>query len=82
MKKKFNIEVKMAERWIPHFLAMLNVMEAYGEMGCSREVGIYSDGDGDFRPEFYWDEKVCADSTLVTIVPKKENNGNVLYDAG
>lgn len=73
----FNLQVTMKTRWVPHFLAMLQTMQRYGEMGCSRQVGIYSDGDGDFRPKFEWD------STLPSIAePIVDESGNMLYDAG
>lgn len=49
---KFRIECEMKDRWIPHFLAMLKYMEYLGNIGSSREVTLYADGDGDFRPKF------------------------------
>lgn len=55
MNKKFNIQCEMPERWIPHFLGMLNKMEYLGKIGASRKITIYSDGDGDFHPKFTWD---------------------------
>ncbi|WP_432718085.1 hypothetical protein [Staphylococcus equorum] len=64
MKKKFTIEVEMEERWIDDFMSMLNKMEYLGSLGASRDVSIYSDGDGDFRPKFKADvdwEKVESD---------------------
>ncbi|ALM56770.1 hypothetical protein [Staphylococcus equorum] len=64
MKKKFTIEVEMKERWIDCFMSMLNKMEHLGNLGASRDVSIYSDGDGDFRPKFKADvdwEKVESD---------------------
>lgn len=65
MKKKFTIEVEMEERWIDDFMSMLNKMEYLGNLGASRNVSIYSDGDGDFRPKFKSDvdwEKVDSDA--------------------
>ena len=56
--KKFTIECEMKERWIPHFLGMLKKMEQLGGLGASRPVGIYADGDGDFRPKFKWDDSM------------------------
>lgn len=50
MKKKFTIEVEMEERWIDYFMSMLNRMEYLGNLGASRTVSIYADGD--FRPKF------------------------------
>ncbi len=54
--KEFTIKCKMNERWIPHFLGMLKRMEYLGNLGSSRWVGFYSDGDGDYRPKFEWDK--------------------------
>ena len=50
--KTFNIEVTMNERWIDDFCSMLKWMESCGNLGHSSIVGLYSDGDGDFRPKF------------------------------
>lgn len=55
MIKKFTIEVQMEERWVDYFMSMLNRMEHLGNLGASRTVSIYSDGDGDFRPKFITD---------------------------
>ena len=49
---KFTIECEMKKRWIPHFVGMLKIMQVLGGWGSSRVVGIFSDGDGDFRPKF------------------------------
>ena len=61
MIKKFKLKVIMEERWIPYFMSMLYCMERYGNLNCSGEVGLYSDGKGDFRPKFKtninWDTK-------------------------
>jgi len=54
--KEFTIKCKMNERWIPQFLGMLKLMERLGGLGGSRLVSFYSDGDGDYRPKFEWDE--------------------------
>ena len=81
-EKEFTITCKMKPRWIPHFLKMLKYMQSLGNSGSSREVCFYADGDGDFRPKFSWDSKICDDPTLITIKPKREHNGNVLFDAG
>jgi hypothetical protein len=55
---------------------MLKYMQYLGNVGSSREVAIYSDGDGDFRPKFEWDFEVEP------AYPKREVNGDRLYDAG
>lgn len=74
--KKFTVEVEMKERWIPHFLSMLHYMQGLGEMGSSRTVSFYADGDGDFRPKFkpsleYEEQE-----------PVRDDDGNRKYDAG
>jgi hypothetical protein len=74
--KEFTIKVKMQERWIPHFMSMLKYMEFLGNAGCSREVGIYADGDGDFRPKFE------ADIEWEKKDPVKDDHGDRMYDAG
>lgn len=79
MKDEQTIEIKvtMRKRWIPHFLAMLKYMEQLGRLGSSREVTFYSDGDGDFRPKFKWDENLPSDAQAI-----KDDNGNKFFDAG
>jgi hypothetical protein len=74
--KKFTIEVEMNERWIPHFMSMLKYMEMLGNKGSSRQVGIYSDGDGDFNPKFKTDIEWEAKP------PVLDHDGNRIYDAG
>ena len=74
--KEFTIKVRMQERWIPHFMSMLKYMESLGSFGCSRKVGIYSDGDGDFRPKFE------ADIELEEKEPVSDSDGDRIYDAG
>ncbi|HBZ80936.1 MAG TPA: hypothetical protein DEP07_11185 [Brevibacillus sp.] len=74
--KKFTIEVEMQERWIPHFMSMLEYMQQLGEIGSSRNVTLYSDGDGDFRPKFK------ADIEYETVKPVHDSAGSRVYDAG
>lgn len=50
--RKFTIDCEIPERWVNDFCAMLKTMEYFGDLGHSGVVGIYSDGDGDFRPRF------------------------------
>jgi len=80
MKSKettFTITCTMKTRWVPHFLSMLKYMQQLGNLGGSRKVALYSDGDGDFRPKFQWG------TTLSDVaVPIEDNRGNRLYDAG
>ena len=51
-KRKFTIECEVPERWVNDFCAMLNSIQSFGNLGHSGIVGIYADGDGDFRPKF------------------------------
>ena len=74
---KFTIQCEMKDRWAPHFLSMLKYMEQLGGLGSSREVGLYSDGDGDFRPKFKWSPALASAAE-----PKRDRGGNRLYDAG
>jgi hypothetical protein len=67
----------MRTRWVPHFLSMLKYMQYLGNIGSSRNVTLFADGDGDFRPEFDWDANLKADAT-----PVEERGGNRTYDAG
>ena len=55
---RFTIRVSMRKRWIPQFLGMLKYMERLGGVGASRKLTFYSDGDGDFRPRFEFDDKL------------------------
>ncbi len=74
---KFTIQCEMHKRWVPYFLAMLEYIQYCGSVGKSRRVGLYADGDGDFQPQFNWDEKLPSDAK-----PKTDDNGHRLYDAG
>ena len=73
----FTIKVTMKSRWVTHFLAMLKHMQYLGSVGSSRQVGIYADGDGDFRPKFEWDDNLPCDAK-----PVRDDNGDRFYDAG
>lgn len=41
---KFTIEVEMQDRWIPHFLGMLQYMQRLGAIGSSRRVAFLFHG--------------------------------------
>lgn len=75
--KTFTIEVTMKERWVDNFCSMLKYMERCGNIGHSTVVGFYSDGDGDFRPQF----KINTEFNKVDGF-KKEYVPEVLFDAG
>lgn len=76
MKKKFTIEVEIEERWIDDFCSMLKEMERLGNIGSSKKVGIYSDGDGDFRPKF------DIDAEYKKTFPITNTSCEEIYDAG
>ena len=73
----FVIECTMNDRWIPHFISALKYMEYCGNIGKSREVSIFADGDGNFQPKFKFPNHVKND-----VAPARDDKGNRLYDAG
>ena len=75
---EFVIRVRMKTRWVPHFLGMLKYMQQLGGWGGSRLVSFVSDGDGDFRPKFEWDENLPTPADPAST----DGNGNNTYDAG
>ena len=78
MKKKFNIECEMEERWINYFASFLKNMEANGVIGHSEILGFYSDGDGDFRPKFDFDIDIKKEKPYNYNINDKIN----IFDAG
>ena len=78
MKKTFTIQATMEERWIPYFLNMLGAMQENGVVGHSGVVGMYADGDADFRPmsnvDMYYDSVEPSERTNYKI--------DAIYDAG
>lgn len=81
MKVTFNIEATMEERWVNDFCSMLNWMQSCGKLGHSSIVGFYSDGDGDFRPEFNVDRKYDKTEGYWK-KDKKLPELEVIFDAG
>lgn len=75
-EKTFTIQCTMKDRWIPQFLSMLNYMQVLGDVGSSRKVALYADGDGDFRPKFKFN---IPDVKFVD--PVDDEDGDHLYDA-
>ena len=47
---KLNLEITIPKRWVKKFFQMLDCMRVCGNVGASRTVAFYADGDGDFRP--------------------------------
>ncbi|AEO93655.1 gp396 [Bacillus phage G] len=76
MKKKVTIEAEMEERWIPHFLSMLKHMEKLGDLGMSRAVCIFADGDADFKPKFEFSEDFELQE------PAQDDGNKAIFDAG
>ena len=52
MEKEIKIKMKLEEECIPTFIAFLEELEYNGNIGHSEIIGIFSDGDGNFRPKF------------------------------
>lgn len=77
-KRKFTIVCEVPERWVDDFCAMINSMQSFGVLGHSGIIGIYADGDGDFRPRF--DILTEWDKDKATKLKKFEPM--VIYDAG
>mgnify|MGYP003638962575 CR=1 FL=1 len=74
---EFLIKCRMRKRWVPHFQSMLKYMQYLGEIGSSREVTLFSDGDGDFRPKFKFNLEVEKVDPI-----SGEESGEHYYDAG
>ncbi|MBP5459408.1 MAG: hypothetical protein J6Y62_04535 [Clostridia bacterium] len=49
---EFTVRCRMDGRWFEAFCSMLKYMEATGRQGEAREIGLFSDGKGGFRPVF------------------------------
>lgn len=81
MEKDFTIHCKMEERWIASFIKMLESMSYCGSIGHSEYVGLYSDGDGDFRPIFEYD-KILSTIGDNPITIKNPSGQMTMYDAG
>ena len=58
LPKTFTVTCHMNERAIPQFLALLKQMEYLGNIGSSRTIRFYCDGDGGFKPKFIWDDSL------------------------
>ena len=76
-KITFTVQCTMKRRWVPHFLGMLKKMQWLGSVGSSRDVTFMSDGDGDFRPKFSWDEVLPK-----AIVAEGKGPEQLYFDAG
>lgn len=83
---KFSVECEMQDRWVPQFLAMLEYMERLGQVGSSRSLTFYADGDGDFHPKFeIVFERKELDSLaqgLVQAEPKESRDMGLVFTEG
>lgn len=73
---EFTVKCKMRKCWAAQFLGMLKHMQMLGSIGSSREVTLFADGDGDFRPKFEWDEGLPVGD------PVKNVDDKAFFDAG
>ena len=78
----FNVKCTMKSRWIPQFISFLHYMQSMGEVGHSAIVGFYSDGDGDFRPDFHADLEVAIEYPTWDEERTKRYHPEVVFDAG
>jgi len=81
-KITFTIKCTMNARWARQFLGMLKTIQSLGSMGSSREVAIYADGDGDFRPKCEWDEKAMGELGIEPARSIPAPHGKHFFDAG
>ena len=82
MEKDFTVCCTMEERWIPTFLQMLKSMEYCGHIGHSEYVGLFSDGDGGFRPRFTFDKTAKEHETNDFLTVKNPSGQMTMFDAG
>ena len=82
------IEATMPERWASQFLGMLQEMRRLGEIGSSRSIIFFSDGDGDFNPKFVitdpppLEEHGIAEGHDAQEVGFRVMDGDLFFDAG
>lgn len=92
----FSVKVVMKKRWVPYFLSFLYELQCNGNLGHSEMVGLYSDGDGDFRPRFavddpeldwshFKDSELCKDPRYAEYVRSSKDcctHDMTYFDAG
>jgi hypothetical protein len=76
---EFTVKCKMRARWVPHFIGMLKLMQNLGGLGGSRMIQFYSDGDGDYRPKFEFEDNMPEPAPGVW---KMDNEEICYFDAG
>ena len=75
---EFTVKCKMRRRWARQFLGMLQTMQYLGGVGSSREVTIFADGDGDYRPKFECDDAPGVEPAKPTAL----SGDRQFFDAG
>lgn len=74
----FTVSCTMKRRWAEQFVGMLRNMQTLGNNGSSRNVTLFADGDGDFRPRFSVDD----DAEISAAEPTILKSGDLFFDAG
>ena len=55
---EFTIKCTTKRRWASQLVGMFSQMQYLGNIGSSRMISFYADGDGDFRPKFEIDTNI------------------------
>ena len=77
----FNVKITMNKRWANEFQSMLQLMEKFGSSGHSGIIGIYADGDGDFRPKFDFDTEFEKSERIIKN-GEELSSSEIIFDAG
>jgi hypothetical protein len=79
-KVTFNVKCTMPKVWAIHFQSFLKEMENYGKLGHSGQISFFSDGDGNFRPNF----KFSTEYGHIDGLPPRRINSKAetMFDAG
>lgn len=74
----FTVTCTMRRRWAKQFLGMLKWFQMLGSIGASRDITIYADGDGDFRPKFEMPEGIEPENPVTF----RNDEFEAYFDAG
>lgn len=74
---KVKLEFTVSKRWLKKIIALLSCLKYCGDVGTSRTIGFYADGDGDFRIK---DIKMNGVEIDPKIDWEKYGNEPVFYD--
>lgn len=80
-KITFTIKCTMRSRWVPNFIGMLKTMQNLGNLGGSRWVQFFADGDGDFCPQFEFEKELPKPAPGVWKIDK-DGDEVCIFDAG